>query len=134
MSIQSPEHAAPTVSLLDDLLKLLVDRQASDLHLKPMRPPLLRVNGKLDPIDAPPIDMATISQLLDPIIPKHLRSQLDKNLAIDFGYGVSGVSRFRASIFGQRGTRATAPCSIDTSSMYQPLLTLAKSEINKNPI
>ena len=106
MSIQSPEHAAPTVSLLDDLLKLLVDRQASDLHLKPMRPPLLRVNGKLDPIDAPPIDIATISQLLDPIIPEHLRSQLDKHLAIDFGYGVSGVSRFRASIFGQRGTRA----------------------------
>ena len=40
---------------LDRLLKVMTDKGASDLHLKPTRPPLLRISGKLMPIDLPPI-------------------------------------------------------------------------------
>ena len=40
---------------LDRLLKFMTDKGASDLHLKPTRPPLLRINGRLLPIEAPPL-------------------------------------------------------------------------------
>jgi len=101
-----PVATAAGTSLLDELLRGLVDSQASDLHLKPGRPPLVRVNGLLAPLDMTVLDPDTIVQMLDPVIPEFLRTRLEEELAIDFGYGVPGVSRFRASVFCQRGTRA----------------------------
>jgi twitching motility protein PilT len=98
--------AVPCSTALDDLLRLLAQRNASDLHLKPMRPPLMRINGLLEPIDAEALEPAAINAMLQPIIPERLRHRLVEMMSIDFGYGVAGVSRFRASIFHQRGTRA----------------------------
>jgi twitching motility protein PilT len=91
---------------LDQLLHELVNCQASDLHLKPGRPPLMRINGLLAPFGDQPLAPDTIVRMLDPAIPTHLHERLRDALAIDFGYGVPGVSRFRASVFCQRGTRA----------------------------
>jgi twitching motility protein PilT len=92
--------------LLDELLRGLVESQASDLHLKPGRPPLVRVNGLLAALDMPALNPDSIVQMLNPVIPEYLRTRLAEELAIDFGYGVAGVSRFRASVFCQRGTQA----------------------------
>ena len=96
----------PNSLKIDDLLRFMVQQQASDLHLKPMRPPLIRLNGKLLPLKSEPLKPDVIPQLLDAIIPDRLREQLDQHLAIDFGYSLPGVSRFRASVFQQRGTRS----------------------------
>jgi twitching motility protein PilT len=92
--------------LLEQLLRELVQCQASDLHLKPGRPPLARVNGLLTPLGASPLDPESITTMLDPVIPEHLRARLECEMAIDFGHGVPGFSRFRASVFFQRGTMA----------------------------
>jgi twitching motility protein PilT len=94
----------PNSLKIDDLLRFMVEQEASDLHLKPMRPPLLRLNGKLLPLKWEPLKPDTIPQLLDPIVPERLKPALEEQLAVDFGYSVSGVSRFRASVFLQRGT------------------------------
>jgi twitching motility protein PilT len=91
---------------LNALLRDLVARQASDLHLKPRRPPLVRIDGRLVATDAEPLVPDALAAMLDAVIPSHLRAKLDAEMSIDFGYGVEGVSRFRASIFCQRGTRA----------------------------
>jgi len=91
---------------IDALLHELVRRRASDLHLKPKRPPLVRVDGRLIEVEGAALEPAEIERLLDPIIPEHLRERLRRELAIDFGYGLEGVSRFRASVYYQRGTRA----------------------------
>jgi twitching motility protein PilT len=103
---QPPVSTAEGTSLLDQLLGDLVGRQASDLHLKPGRPPLLRVNGVLTPLEIEALGPDAVLRMLDPVIPDRLRVRLEDDLAIDFGYGVPGVSRFRASVFCQRGTRA----------------------------
>jgi twitching motility protein PilT len=84
---------------LNALLRELVARQASDLHLKPRRPPLVRVDSRLIPTEAAPLTPDALERMLDAVIPPHLRARLDEQMAIDFGYGVEGVSRFRASIF-----------------------------------
>jgi len=96
----------PNSLSIDDLLRFMVKQQASDLHLKPMRPPLMRMNGKLLPLKAEPLKPDVIPKLLEAIIPERLNEALETQLAIDFGYSLPGVSRFRASVFQQRGTRS----------------------------
>ena len=96
----------PNALNIDDLLRFMVQQQASDLHLKPMRPPLLRLNGKLLPIKTDPLKPEVIPQLLDAILPERQKRILESDLAVDFGYSLPGVSRFRASVFQQRGTRS----------------------------
>ena len=106
-SIDSSAGASRSASpRLDDLLRGLVEHQASDLHLKPMRPPLERINGKLEPIASDILAPDTIADMLEAVIPDHLRARLERDLAIEFGYGIAGVSRFRAAVFHQRGTLA----------------------------
>ena len=91
---------------LDRLLKLMTDKGASDLHLKPTRPPLLRISGKLIPIDLPPITPDEMSQMLHGILTAPQRNKLDERLSVDVGYGVKGLARFRGNIYVQRGSLA----------------------------
>ena len=94
----------PRSSHLDQLLHFMVQQKASDLHLKPMRPPLLRINGRLLPIKTEPLQPDMLRAMLDSILNERQRATLDETLAVDLGYSVDGLSRFRASIFTQRGT------------------------------
>ncbi len=89
---------------IDDLLRFMVQQEASDLHVKPMRPPLLRIKGKLLPLKSDPLHPDLLRDMLSNLLNDKLRKQLEENCAIDFGHSVSGVSRFRASVFLQRGT------------------------------
>ena len=89
---------------IDDLLRFMVQQEASDLHVKPMRPPLLRIKGKLLPLKSEPLHPDLIREMLHAILTERNRETLDSGLAVDFGYSLAGISRFRASVFHQRGT------------------------------
>lgn len=89
---------------LDELLRFMVQHEASDLHLKPMRPPLLRLNGKLIPLKGAPISPEHLQELLLGILTAPQKALLETNLAVEFGYSVKGVSRFRGTVYYQRGT------------------------------
>jgi twitching motility protein PilT len=91
---------------LDQLLRLMTDKKASDLHLRPMRPPLLRVNGRLMPVDSDPLQPDEIEGMVQAILNPAQKEHLEKFMALDLGYGVSGLARFRGNIFMQRGTLA----------------------------
>jgi len=93
---------------IDNLLRFMVEQQASDLHLKPMRPPLMRLKGKLLPLKCDSIKPEELQQMLEGILNDRLRTILERDMAVDFGYSVPGVSRFRASVYLQRGTRSAA--------------------------
>ena len=82
----------------------MAKQQASDLHLKPMRPPLMRVQGKLVPIKTEPLKPTDLEKMLLPLLSKPQRDKFDNNMSVDFGYGVPGVARFRANLYMQRGT------------------------------
>jgi twitching motility protein PilT len=103
-----PTPAAPTESApsftLNDLLVYMSKQQASDLHLKPMRPPLVRVQGKLIPIKIDPLKPADLEKMLLPLLTRTQKEKFDSHQSVDFGYGVPGVARFRANIYMQRGT------------------------------
>lgn len=91
---------------LDELLRFMTDKGASDLHLKPTRPPLLRINGRLFPVEAEALKPPEINEMIQGILTPQQKSKLDERLAVDIGYGVHGLARFRGSIYMQRGTLA----------------------------
>jgi twitching motility protein PilT len=89
---------------IDELLRFMVQQEASDLHLKPMRPPLLRLKGKLLPLKTDPLHPDLLRDMLTELMNERMKKQIETDCAIDFGHSVPGVSRFRASVFVQRGT------------------------------
>ena len=52
---------------LKELLMFMTKKGASDLHLKPMRPPLLRIQGRLIPVKAPPLPPDEVEAMLEPV-------------------------------------------------------------------
>src|SRR5438105_10618829 len=106
MTVPSPAAPAteqPAFSL-NQLLTYMAQQQASDLHLKPMRPPLIRVRGKLIPVKTEPLKPTDLEKMLLPILNRPQREKFDTVQSVDFGYGVPGVARFRANLYMQRGT------------------------------
>ena len=89
---------------LDDLLTAMVEMKASDLHIKPMRPPLLRKDGILQPLGKEPLRPADIEETLRGLFKDRHVKEMEEKQAVDIGYSVPGVSRFRANVFVQRGT------------------------------
>ena len=82
----------------------MAKQQASDLHLKPMRPPLVRIQGKLLAVGTEPLRPADLEKMLLPILNRSQREKFDSVQSVDFGYGVPGVARFRGNMYMQRGT------------------------------
>lgn len=91
---------------LKELLMFMTKKEASDLHLKPMRPPLLRIQGRLIPVKATPLKPDDIERMLEPVMNPALHKVFEEKQAVDIGYGVPGVARFRCNVFKQRGTMA----------------------------
>ncbi|HEX2162729.1 MAG TPA: PilT/PilU family type 4a pilus ATPase [Thermoanaerobaculia bacterium] len=91
---------------LDSLLRLMTDKGASDLHLKPTRPPLLRINGRLIPLEIDPLKPDDIRDMVLGILTPQQQARLDERMSVDLGYGVHGLARFRGNVYMQRGTLA----------------------------
>ncbi|HEY1252494.1 MAG TPA: PilT/PilU family type 4a pilus ATPase [Thermoanaerobaculia bacterium] len=91
---------------LAELLKFMAKKEASDLHLKPMRPPLLRIKGRLIPLNADTLQPKDLEEMLLAILTPAQKDRLERNQSVDVGYGLTGVARFRCNIFVQRGSYA----------------------------
>src|SRR5512145_2343544 len=96
------------MSNLDALLREMTGRGASDLHLKPTRPPLIRVTGRLFPLELESLKPEDIQGMLGQILKPQQVRKLEERQSVDFGYGVHGLARFRANVYYQRGTLAAA--------------------------
>ncbi|MFH0825222.1 MAG: type IV pilus twitching motility protein PilT [Pseudomonadota bacterium] len=93
---------------LHDFLKEMVEKGASDLHITPGVPPMIRVRGELHPLDYPPLKPQETRQLCYSILTDSQKHRLEENLELDLSFGVRGLSRFRSNIFLQRGALAGA--------------------------
>lgn len=91
------------MSNLHQLLKLMVEKGASDLHITVGSPPVLRIDGHLVPIQAPPLTSTDCRQLCYSVLTDSQRQKFEEDNELDASFGVKSVSRFRANIFTQRG-------------------------------
>jgi twitching motility protein PilT len=90
---------------LHELLRLAVQRQASDLHLKVGVRPVLRVDHALAHVhECPPLTRADLEGVVTSVTTERQRRQFAERRELDLAYGVEGLGRFRANLFQQRGT------------------------------
>ncbi|MCG7851754.1 MAG: type IV pilus twitching motility protein PilT [Methanosarcinaceae archaeon] len=96
------------MATLYDLLKMMIERKASDLHITTGSPPRLRVDGKLITLDHPPLAPADTKALCYSILTDSQKHKYEESNELDLSFGVKGLSRFRGNIFMQRGAVAGA--------------------------
>ncbi len=89
---------------IDDLLRVAMERKASDLHLKVGNYPHLRIDGLLAPLsDQPRITAEEMLNLAFSIMSSRQKQKFKENNELDMAYGVAGLGRFRVNVFQQRG-------------------------------
>jgi twitching motility protein PilT len=96
------------VANLHQLLKAMVEKGASDLHLTTGSAPQLRIDGRLVPLNTPPLTPVETKQLCYSILTESQKHRFEEENELDLSFGVKALSRFRANIFMQRGAVAAA--------------------------
>jgi twitching motility protein PilT len=97
---------------LHQLLRAMIEKGASDMHITTGSPPLLRVDGAIVPLKLPPLSPIETKQLCYSVLTEEQKIQFEKNKELDLSFGVKNLSRFRANIFMQRGAVSGAFRSI----------------------
>lgn len=93
---------------IEVLLKLMAEKNASDLHITVGSPPQLRIDEDLTPVDkgilsSSESEALTYSMLTDP-----QKQKFEKDLELDVAFGRAGLGRFRVNVFKQRGSIASS--------------------------
>lgn len=93
---------------LHQLLKAMVEKGATDLHVTTGSPPQLRIDGRLVPLKTAPLTNLETKQLCYSILTDAQKHKFEEENELDLSFGVKGLSRFRANLFMQRGAVAGA--------------------------
>ncbi len=93
---------------MDQLLRTLVEKGGSDLHLTAGSPPAIRIDGELVTLETPPLSGAEVKQLAYSILTEAQKKRFEENNELDVSFGIKGLSRFRTNVFVQRGAVAAA--------------------------
>ena len=110
---------------LDELLARMMQVRGSDLHLKVGSPPLIRINGLLQPLDLPPLGPQETETFAQAIMPPRAVASFRDNLEADFAYGKPNLGRFRVNVYRQRSSvsivlRAVLPASKNFEELGLP--------------
>ncbi len=93
---------------LVELLRTMIERGGTDLHITTGSPPVIRVNGALEKLNFPPMSPSDTKSLIYSILTDTQKHRFEENWEIDFSFGIKGLARFRANVFMQRGAVAGA--------------------------
>ena len=102
MSVAAP----PQTVTLHQLLKTMVDKGASDLHVTTGSPPQLRLDGELVPFRVPPLGPVDTKQLCYSVLTDEQKAHFEEEQELDLSFGVKNLARFRANVFMQKGAVA----------------------------
>ena len=96
------------MELFNRILRIAIEGGASDVHIKVGSPITFRIDGNLVDVEAPKPTAEWMENILEQIIPVHLKDVLQNQREIDFSYYSEKVGRFRTNCFQQRGSFALA--------------------------
>jgi twitching motility protein PilT len=94
------------MATLPELLKTVVDLNGSDLHITTQTPPQIRVHGRLQMLDLPPLGPSDTKALAYSVLTDAQKKRFEETLELDFSFGIRGIARFRCNLFNQRGAVA----------------------------
>jgi len=120
---------------MSDLLTLMVNEGAADLHLRVNIPPCIRLNGTLERVEGPPLKPEDTEELMNAIASDDSIQQVREKGGADFGFAFGELARFRCSIFKERGNFALVlrqiPNKLLTIDQIGLSKTLVDSLLNK---
>ncbi|WP_437901530.1 type IV pilus twitching motility protein PilT [Sorangium sp. So ce124] len=93
---------------LQQLLRAMVEKGASDMHITSGTPPLLRIDGTVVPLKLPPLMPSDTKQLCYSVLSEEQVAAFEQRNELDLSFGMKGLARFRANIYMQRGAVAAA--------------------------
>ncbi len=93
---------------IDELLRVVVEKDASDLHLKAGVPPAIRIDGELFLLDEDPVTPDEMKEYAASVMTDKQIAIFSEQNEIDFAYSGVGVGRYRVNVFRQRGTISMA--------------------------
>jgi len=93
---------------MHQLLKAMIEKGASDLHITTGTPPQLRIDGKLHPLKMPPLSPQETKQLTYSVLTDAQKHRFEETNELDLSFSVQKLSRFRGNVFVQRGNVAGA--------------------------
>jgi len=99
---------------IQQLFKLMVDNGASDLHLTSGTSPGMRVHGEIVRVKTPPLTAQDTKRLIYQVLTEDQKNEFEKNLEIDFSFGIKGLARFRSNVFYSKGAVAAVFRQIPT--------------------
>jgi len=99
---------------LDDILRMAIDRKASDIHLTVGLPPMVRVDGEIIQLPYEVLDQQGARRLVYEVLTNEQVQKYEQTHELDFGYGVKNLARFRFNVYMQRGSVAAALRAIPT--------------------
>ncbi len=108
--LEAPRAAVDSRALnrIEDLLRILINKKASDLHLRAGLPPMLRASGEIEPIQNQPVlSSDDIDAMLASVMLDHNRAEFKELNDTDFAHEITGIARFRGNALRDRkGTGA----------------------------
>ena len=99
---------------LKQMLVEMLNRKASDLHIRVGVRPYLRVNGKLEQIATDPITIDLMDQIVSQVLNEKQRERFYRKNEMDLALSVSKLGRFRINLYRQRGTAGIAIRAVNT--------------------
>jgi len=91
---------------LSELLKTMVDREASDLYLTAESPPVFRIEGMTHTINDHLLTNDEVTELADSVMDDRQKLEFAENLEMNLALAPSGLGRFRVNLFRQKGNVA----------------------------
>ena len=91
------------MELIEGLLRQMLERDGSDLHLVAGDPPRIRIFGDLITLDHPVLDNEALRVALDGILPRAQAEMFKRHDQVDFAHSVDGLARFRVNVFRHLG-------------------------------
>ncbi|MET0152286.1 MAG: type IV pilus twitching motility protein PilT [Candidatus Binatia bacterium] len=89
---------------IQEFLKIMIEKGASDLHIAVNNPPLVRVHGELSPLPHPPLTATDTKNLTYSLLTESQKHRYEEDLELDFSFAVRGLARFRGNLFLQKGS------------------------------
>lgn len=99
---------------IQQLFKVMVESGASDLHLTVGTAPGMRISGDVVRVKVGALTPDDTKRLVYQILTEKQKAELEKNLELDFSFGVKGLARFRANVFYSKGAVAAVFRQIPT--------------------
>ena len=106
INIQSVTLPGVDLSTIKNLLTLVVEKDASDLHLAVGYPPYIRIDGLLTAVGTTILKREDAIRLIKETMSDSYKTKVDTDLEVDYGFGLGELARFRVNAFYERGNIA----------------------------